>query len=150
MYLPRVFLLTFLVLAATTAGAQNLDPDTGDARSHREVLAMGLYPPDLIMRHQQRLGITAEQRRAMLKQVKAFQDEVAELQWNLQNEQQLLRQALAENTIDRAAVMPRVERVLQMESEFKRSHIKLLIAIKNALTDEQIAMIRKYLRRRRS
>jgi len=149
MYLPRAFLLTFLLLAAT-AGAQNLDPDTGDARSQREVLSMGLYPPDLIMRHQQRLGITEEQRREMLKQVRAFQDEVAELQWNLQNEQQLLRQALAENAIDGAAVMPLVERVLQMESEFKRAHIKLLIAIKNALTDEQIAMIREHLRRRRS
>lgn len=148
MYIPKALLLIVMLLAAATAGAQTLDTD--NASSHREVLSMGLYPPDLIMRHQQRLGITAEQRREMLQQVKAFQDEVAELQWNLQNEQQLLRQALAQDDIDRAAVMPRVERVLQMESDFKRAHIKLLIGIKNALTGEQIAMIREHLRRRRS
>ena len=111
---------------------------------------MGLYPPDLIMRHQQRLGITDDQRDEMLKQVRAFQDDVADLQWNLQNEQQLLRQTLTQNRIDQEAAMPQVEQVLQMESKFKRAHFRLLIAIKNALTEEQISMIREHLRRLRS
>jgi len=111
---------------------------------------MGLYPPDIIMRHQQALGITDEQRSSMLKLVRNFQSEVAELQWNLENEQQQMRQALADNTIDADAVMPRVQRVLEMESEFKLAHFRLLIAIKNELTDEQIGMIRQRMRDRRS
>ncbi len=148
MRIYSVLLFTIALLAAQTPGAQTLDTD--DASSHREVLSMGLYPPDLIMRHQQRLGITGAQRDEMLEQVRAFQDEVAELQWNLQNEQQRLRGVLAPGSIDMATAMPQVERVLQMESDFKKAHIKLLIAIKNALTAEQIAMIREHLRRRRS
>jgi hypothetical protein len=35
------------------------------------------------------------------------------------------------------------EHVLGLESRFKLAHFKLLIAIKNALTEEQIAMIDK-------
>ncbi len=148
MRIPGLILFTLLLAVAATAGAQTLDTD--NPRSHREVLAMGLYPPDLIMRHQQRLGITDDQRDEMLKQVRAFQDDVADLQWNLQNEQQMLRQTLTQNRIDQEAAMPQVEQVLQTESEFKRAHFRLLIAIKNALTEEQISMIREHLRRLRS
>ena len=148
MRMPGLILFTLLLAVAATAGAQTLDTD--NPRSHREVLAMGLYPPDLIMRQQQRLGITDDQRDEMLKQVRAFQDDVADLQWNLQNEQQRLRQALAQDRVEPETAMPRVEQVLRMESEFKRAHFRLLIAIKNALTEEQIGMIREHLRRRRS
>ena len=148
MRIPGLILFTLLLAVAATAGAQTLDTD--NPRSHREVLAMGLYPPDLIMRHQQRLGITDDQRDEMLKQVRAFQDDVADLQWNLQNEQQMLRQTLTQNRIDQEAAMPQVEQVLQTESDFKRAHFRLLIAIKNALTEEQISMIREHLRRLRS
>ena len=104
MRIPGLILFTLLLAVAATAGAQTLDTD--NPRSHREVLAMGLYPPDLIMRHQQRLGITDAQRDEMLKQVRAFQDDVADLQWNLQNEQQLLRQALAQDRIEPETAMP--------------------------------------------
>ena len=146
----RALVALLLLLTSGTALAQPRGLDMDSPRANRAVLAMGLYPPDIIMRHQQALGITDEQRGNMLKLVRNFQSEVAELQWNLENEQQQMRQALAENTIDAGAVMPRVERVLQMESEFKLAHFRLLIAIKNELTDEQISMIRQRIRERRS
>ncbi|MEZ5568692.1 MAG: hypothetical protein R3E54_10205 [Halioglobus sp.] len=142
-------LLTILLLSTTTLSvAQSVDID--DPRANLQAIRMGLYPPDLIMRHQEALGISADQRKAMLKLVRQFQDDVAELQWDLQHEQQLMRADLARDSLDEAAVMPRVERVLQMESEFKRAHFKLLIAIKNTLTAEQIAMIKQRIRQRRS
>lgn len=142
-------LLTTLLLATTTLSfAQTVDID--NPRANLQVIAMGLYPPDLIMRHQEALGISDQQRKALLKLVRQFQDEVAELQWDLQHEQQLMRTELAQNTLDEAVVMPRVERVLQMESDFKRAHFRLLIAIKNTLTTEQIAMIKQRIRQRRS
>ena len=144
----RILFALLLLAGGTVVAAQGLGRQ--DARpNHREVLAMGLYPPDIIMRHQQALGITDAQRGKMLKQVRAFQDEVAELQWNLQNEQQLMRQSLLQDEVDASVVMPRVERVLQMESAFKLAHFRLLIAIKNELSQEQIAMIRQRLAQRR-
>ena len=137
-----LFALTMPALAQAVA----LD----SPRPHREVIAMGLYPPDLIMRHQETLGISAEQRGAMLELVRVFQDAVAELQWNLQREQQLLRADMAQNRIDMEAVMPRVERVLALESDFKRAHLRLLIGMKNELSTEQIATIKQRIRQRRS
>ena len=148
MYTVRITLA--LLLLAVGSGVLAQGGSGQDARpNHREVLAMGLYPPDIIMRHQQTLGITDVQRGRMLKLVRAFQDEVAELQWNLQSEQQLLRQSLVQDEVDAQAVLPRVERVLQMESEFKLAHFRLLIAVKNELSQEQIAMIKRRLSQRR-
>ena len=138
-------LLLFAVSSAVFAQTPGMD----GPRSHREVLAMGLYPPDIIMRHQQRLGISSAQRKNMLGLVRAFQNEVAEVQWNMQNEQQLMRQALAEKPIDNKVALSRVEKVLEMESQFKMAHFKLLIAIKNELTEEQIAMIEERVKERR-
>lgn len=150
MGLMRILLAVALLLQAATSAAQAIGSNMDNARSNRQVLAMGLYPPDVIMRHQQTLGITDEQRSAMLELVKAFQTEVAELQWNLRNEQQQVREAFQQNTIESAAVMPQVERMVQMESDFKLAHFQLLIAIKNELTDAQIEMIQQRLRQMRN
>lgn len=123
-------------------------PDSGADK--RAVLRMGLYPPDLVMRHQQRLGITDAQRKQMTTAVKTFQSAVADLQWTLQSEQQALRQALAATDIDSAAALEQVDRVLALENDFKRAHFRLLIAIKNTLSETQVGMIDEELRRRRA
>ena len=110
---------------------------------------MGLYPPDLIMRYQQRLGISDGQRSNISRAVQTFQSEVAELQWTMQNDQQLLRQSFSGYTIKTDEALARAERVLQLESEFKLAHFRLLIAIKNELTDEQIDMINRFIKQKR-
>lgn len=156
-FLTRYFTMTrlgllvaALLLSALPAVAQMGDIGELDGpRANRQLLSMGLYPPDLIMRHQQALGITAAQRKRMLKLVQEFQAEVAEIQWNLQNEQQLMRQALAETSIDTQKVLPQVESVVKMESQFKLAHFKLLIAIKNELTEEQVNAIAERLQQLR-
>ena len=118
-------------------------------KSKREVLMMGLYPPDTIMRHQQRLGITDEQRRNISKAVKEFQSEVAELQWTMQNEQQLMRQSFSGYRVSTEEALARAERVLGLESEFKLAHFRLLIATKNELTEKHIDMIKRFIKQRR-
>jgi hypothetical protein len=129
---------------ASLAWADMMD----DARGKREALLMGLYPPDLIMRHQQRLGITAEQRGRIQEAVQAFQSEVADLQWNLQSEQQQLKQVLGGYSVEAGQALPQAEKVLQLESEFKLAHFRMLIAIKNELTRAQIDMIRRGIRQK--
>jgi hypothetical protein len=135
--------ISFCVVA--TAQAAGLDGD----KSNREVFKMGLYPPDIIMRHQQRLGITNDQRSNISRAVKEFQSEVAELQWTMQNEQQLMRQSFSGYRIPTEEALTRAERVLGLESEFKLAHFRLLIATKNELTEKQIDMINKLVKKKR-
>lgn len=115
----------------------------------REILRMGLYPPDVIMRHQQILGITDKQRKQIAALVRAFQAEVADLQWTLQNDQQIFNQALSQYPVPEAETLAQAEKVLQLESEFKLAHFKLLIGIKNQLSTEQVELIDQTLKQRR-
>ena len=114
----------------------------------RDILKMGLYPPDIIMRHQQQLGISGAQRKNITGAVKAFQSDIADLQWTLENEQQIMRQTLIGHPIASEDALEQVERVLSLESQFKLAHFKLLIAIKNELSDEQVDMLKRTLKRR--
>ena len=135
---------TVLSLAAGAAMGQNMKP-SGD---NREFLRMGLYPPDILMRNQEEIGITSKQRKAIAGLVRDFQGEITELQWAMPSEQQKLRSLLQENSIDTAVALTQAEKVLGMESEFKLAHFELLIAIKNELTEEQVQRINETVRRR--
>jgi hypothetical protein len=141
----KVLLIAISFCAFVPAQAAGLDGE----KNNREVIMMGLYPPDIIMRHQQRLGITNDQRSSISKAVQKFQSEVAELQWTLQNEQQLLRQSFSGYSIATEEALAQAERVLGLESGFKLAHFRLLIAIKNELTEKQIDMIDGFIKQKR-
>ena len=136
----KALLFGIMLCTAVLAQAQTGNLDGGKGK--REIIAMGLYPPDLIMKHQQRLGISDAQRSNISRAVKNFQSEVAELQWTMQNDQQQLRQSLSGYSIKTDQALAQAEQVLTLESQFKLAHFKLLIAIKNELTQEQIDMIK--------
>jgi len=119
-------------------------------KDNRELLRLGLYPPDILMRRQQELGITSEQRAEIAAQVRKFQEEVTELQWDMPAEQQKLQQILGESAIEPDKALAQAARVMEMETQFKLAHFKMLIAIKNTLTDGQIDMINSGIRRRLS
>ena len=96
MRLAKLLLVTLLCSASLGVAAQ--DP-TVDRKDRREVLKMGLYPPDILMRQQQRLGITDKQRQSIAALVKTFQNGVTELQWSMPNEQQQLQQLLRSHPV---------------------------------------------------
>ena len=118
-------------------------------KDKREALRMGLYPPKIIMRHQKRLAITEAQRSQITGAVKTFESEVADLQPNRQREQLLLRQAFAGYTINTGESLAQAEKVLALETQLKLAHFRLLITIKNALTEEQIDTINREIKRKR-
>ena len=141
----KIMLFAVCFCLATLAQAEVMK----SGKDKREALKMGLYPPDIIMRHQKRLGITDPQRKQITAAVKTFQLEVADLQWSMQSEQQSLRQSFSGYTINTKESLAQAEKVLALENQFKLAHFRLLIAIKNALTEEQIDIINREIKRKR-
>ena len=109
---------------------------------------MGLYPPGILMRQQQALDISSEQRKDIAALAQDFQGKVTELQWTMPNQQQKLKKIPGASDFDPEAALAQAAQVLKMESEFKLAHFELLIAIKNELTDKQINMLDKAIQRR--
>lgn len=127
MRLSRWFLLP-IVLAATVASAQ-APPD--------DPFQGALFPPELVMRHAEDVGLDAGQRTAIKEAIQEVQPLFLDRQFELQSEVGRLRKQLASATVDEEAALERLDRVLALEREIKRAQVGLLIRIKNLLRPEQ-------------
>lgn len=101
-----------------------------------------LFPPELVMHNQQKIGLRPDQRTAITEAIQQLQTKVIELQWKMQDEAQKLGETLAKTPISETETLAQVDRVLAIEREIKRAHIAMLVRIRNALTPEQHAMLR--------
>jgi Spy/CpxP family protein refolding chaperone len=104
-------------------------------------IARVLFPPELVMQHQQEIALRPEQRAAIEKAIVEFQSKVVGLQWKMQDQSQRLVALLDKPTIDPAPALAQVDEVLGAEREVKRAHMALLIQIKNTLSAEQQARL---------
>ena len=135
----RLSLVAALALIAIGAAAQQ--PTTPQPSQPDDPLARVLFPPELVMQHQQDIALRAEQRAAITKAIQDFQTKVVDLQWRMQDQSQRLGALLEKATVDQAAALAQVDEVLGVEREVKRAHMTLLIQIKNALSAEQQAKL---------
>ncbi len=128
---------SLIVFAVAAVGAQQPPQPPEDP------LARVLFPPELVMQHQQDIGLRAEQRATITKAIQDFQSKVLDLQWRMQDQSQRLASLLEKPAVDQAAALAQVDEVLGVEREVKRAHITLLIQIKNTLSAEQQAKLPK-------
>ncbi|PYP50421.1 MAG: hypothetical protein DMD45_11060 [Gemmatimonadetes bacterium] len=133
----RLSLVLALALFAIAAAAQQPTPPP----QPDDPLARVLFPPELVMQHQQDIGLRAEQRAGITKAIQDFQTKVVDLQWRMQDQSQRLATLLEKPTVDPVAALAQVDEVLGVEREVKRAHITLLIQIKNMLSAEQQAKL---------
>jgi len=104
-------------------------------------LARVLFPPELVMQHQQDITLRPEQRAVITKAIQDFQTKVVDLQWRMQDQSQRLAMLLEKPSVDPVAALTQVDEVLGVEREVKRAHMTLLIQIKNTLSAEQQAKL---------
>ena len=69
------------------------------------------------------------------------QAKLVDVQWDVQGEAEKLARLLQASTVDEAAVLAQADKVMALEREVKRTHLALLVRIKNALTDAQKARL---------
>ena len=127
-----------LVLLVALAGAPLAAQEGGPAPRFDQFL----FPPELVMQQQQRIGLRPEQREAITEAIRQFQSAVVDLQWKMQEETQRLSELLRGPQVNEAETLAQVDRVLAVEREIKRAHLSLLIRIKNTLSKEQQATLR--------
>lgn len=121
------YAIVLLLGAASVVAAQEPEPE----------FAKYLFPPELVMQHQQALRLTPEQRTSITQGIRDLQLKVVDLQWKMQDEAQKLTGLVEGSRVDEAQTLAQVDRVLGIEREIKRAHMALLVRIKNMLTPEQ-------------
>jgi Spy/CpxP family protein refolding chaperone len=137
---PTLFLAC--ALAPVPAVAQQPPHQPVPVPQHMaDPLERHLFPPDLIMRHQRDLALTADQRTTITRAIQEFQNKTVELQWRVQDQTQRLVEQLSRPAIDQATALQQLDELLNVEREVKRAHIGLLVQLKNSLTPEQQAKL---------
>ncbi|HZO20611.1 MAG TPA: hypothetical protein VFB46_16590 [Gemmatimonadaceae bacterium] len=126
-----VYAIGLLLAATPLVAAQEPEPE----------FARHLFAPELVMKHQQAIKLTAEQRTSITQGIREFQLKVVDLQWKMQDEAQKLNALVEVARVDEPQTLAQVDRVLGIEREIKRAHMMLLVRIKNQLTQEQQAAL---------
>jgi Spy/CpxP family protein refolding chaperone len=103
----------------------------------QDPIGENLFPPELIMQHQQALGLTQEQKESLKDALRKAQTQFTEMQWQLQDEAEKLIELLKQARIDEAQALAQLDKVLAAEREIKRAQIALLLRLKNRLDPEQ-------------
>lgn len=93
-----------------------------------------LYPPELVMRNADAIGLKPDQIEAIKKAMPLSSNEAREQQ---RADAKRLEQLLKNDRVDMTQALAQLDKLLQMENDFKRKQLEALIQVKNLLTPEQ-------------
>ena len=130
--------VTALALWFCVAGAAQAQSAQG-----RDPVAEALIPPDVVMAHQQALGLSDAQRNAIQSYAQSAQQRFTHLQWQLAAATEKLVGLLKQSHIDQPKALSAMGAVLDVEREVKHTQLTLMIQVKNELTPEQQGMARR-------
>jgi Spy/CpxP family protein refolding chaperone len=134
-----LWLSLVLLLLAGAARADAPHPP----RPNDDPIGARLFPPELIMIHQQELAIDDKQRAAILAEVEKTQSSVLAIQWQMQAATSDLAKLLDEPKVDEAKVLAQADKVMELERQLKRSHLGLLVRLRNLLSAPQRARLKE-------
>jgi Spy/CpxP family protein refolding chaperone len=131
------FLLPLALVLLLPAPAQAQTPPDDPLAAH-------VFPPELVMKHAQEIGLDEKQRAAIKDAIQAAQHRFLDAQWSIQEESQKLVRLLQARPVDERAVLAQADKVMSLESEVKRTHLSLLVRIKNLLSEAQQEKLRGF------
>lgn len=130
--------LSFLLICLSLLSSVTLAQDIG---SKKDVFKGKLFAPKIILEHQDALGLTKEQFTAIRAAVVEVQASVAGHEWDLREAYMQTLASLDETPVDEDMVLQSVEAALLAENEVKKLQVRMLIKLRNLLTDEQMEFL---------
>jgi Spy/CpxP family protein refolding chaperone len=135
---PKI-IIAALALWLCTANAAHAQATAGP-----DPIGAALIPPEVVMSHQQELGLSDAQRTAIQTDVQNAQQRFMPTQWQLAAASEKLAEMLKGGHIDQAKALEQLDAVLKLEREIKHTQLTLMIEVKNELTPQQQATARQY------
>ena len=136
--MPLAGVFLFLLTSVTAAQGQG---------NQKDVFKGKLFPPNIILEHQDELGLSKEQFTAIRAAVVEVQSNVAGHEWDLREAYQRVLSELDDSPIDEDKVLENVDAALRAENQVKKLQVAMLIKLRNLLTDEQVEYLQFVTRR---
>lgn len=100
-----------------------------------------LFPPDLVMQFQARIGLSDEQQHAIMSEMQRAQPKFEKLERQIQQEAAALSLLLRKDRVELGPALAQSDKLSEIEREMQRTQLTLLIGLKNRLTPEQQAQL---------
>jgi len=107
-----------------------------------DAFAKAFFDPQLVLKHANAIGLTAQQRKAILDEMKATQVALVPLQVDMADPALELQGIIEAVKVDEAKALAKIDQVLKIENEVKKRQATFVIRVKNLLTPEQQAKLR--------
>jgi hypothetical protein len=105
--------------------------------------ARDLFPAELVLQNQLAIGLTEAQIASIKKLLNETHSRTLDVETELRRFAEKLRDALRPQRVDEAAALGFADQVMKLETEMKKTHLAMLIRLKNLLTPEQQAKLRE-------
>jgi Spy/CpxP family protein refolding chaperone len=138
-FLPRPFALVTLLLLAGLPLASPPARADGEAGPGGDPIARLLYSPEALLGHAQELGLDDAQKKAIRAEVVQAQKQFLDAQLTMQEASEEMQRLLQERPVNEAKALAAADQVMGLERTIKRTHLSLLIHLKNRLTPAQLA-----------
>lgn len=102
-----------------------------------------LFFPELVIENQEKLNLSKTQKKLIKHEIQTAQQEVNELKWNQKKFAEKVSKTIAAHPVTETEALSNLNQMLIIENDIKMLHLKLMIRIKNALSAEQVNILRK-------
>ncbi len=149
---PRVALEALTEQRAPLASVSSVasSPSAGSPTTEgADPIGDKLFPPELILAHQQDLALDENQRKKILAEAEAVQRQAPSIQSQMQATTEQMTKLLGAPKLDEAAILAEAEKVMNLERDMKKLHLTMLVRLKNLLTLGQQAKLSELRKRGR-
>jgi len=136
--------MRFKTLLLATFAASVLIPLPGFSADPADPIKQLLYPPDLIMKYRSELNLDKQQENTIREELRKTQAAVFDLRWKMKDEGERLAEMLQTTPINETAVLSQADKVMGLEQQVKRTHLVMLVRLKNMMNDSQLAQLKEY------
>ncbi|WP_299456891.1 Spy/CpxP family protein refolding chaperone [uncultured Microscilla sp.] len=140
--MKKFFTLFILVLGLVQIGWAQ-PPNQHRSRPRQPHLKQGFFPPEMVMQNQQKIGLTTSQQQYISNEMQRTQAAFNKLQWALHREMEKMHTLTQQTKVNEKAALLQLEKILALERQIKKQQLRLMIRIKNQLTDKQKATLKK-------
>jgi len=135
-------LIAALLATASLAVANPIPPDQARGPNPAPQGPLQMFSPEMVMKARAEIGLTDAQSDAIRDAIQNTQGEVTGIQWDMGLEMQALQEIVSQSSVDEAAAVAQLDRVLTLEAKVKKAHLRLGLQIKAQLTAEQQGKLR--------
>jgi Spy/CpxP family protein refolding chaperone len=142
-------LFILLLVCISTAYAQQPPPPPdgpmgpGPRPPGGDKIGRAFFPPELVMRNQKAINLTADQQNAIREEMSRAMPRFTDLQWQLSAEEEALELLIRADGPDEKQILAQFDKLMLVESELKRVQFGMLVRIKSILTPQQQQKLRE-------